>query len=58
MNAMMTYERLELAGAALTLRLCAKEQSMKQSTLRCAKGCRAPQIKRCSLGRSRNADVR
>jgi hypothetical protein len=33
--------RLELTGAATTFRLCAKEQPMKQSTLRCAKECRA-----------------
>jgi hypothetical protein len=28
--------RLQLAGAATTFRLCAKEQSMKQTTRRCA----------------------
>jgi hypothetical protein len=33
--------RLELAGAATAFRLCAKERSMKQTTLRSAKGRRA-----------------
>jgi hypothetical protein len=33
--------RLELAGAAITFRLCAKERSMKQTTRRCAKDRRA-----------------
>ena len=30
--------RLELTGATTAFRLCAKEQWMKQSTMRCAKG--------------------
>jgi hypothetical protein len=33
--------RLELAGAATAFRLCAKERSMKQTPLRCAKRRRA-----------------
>jgi hypothetical protein len=33
--------RLELAGAATTFRLCAKERSMKQTAQRCAKDRRA-----------------
>ncbi len=33
--------RLELTGAATAFRLCAKEQWMKQSTVRCAKDRRA-----------------
>jgi pimeloyl-ACP methyl ester carboxylesterase len=41
MKEMKTYERLQLAGAATTFRLCAKEQPMKQTTRRCAKYRRA-----------------
>jgi hypothetical protein len=33
--------RLELSGAATAFCLCAKERSMKQTTMRCAKECRA-----------------
>jgi hypothetical protein len=34
-------QRLELAGAATAFCLCAKEQSMNQTTVRCTKGRRA-----------------
>jgi hypothetical protein len=33
--------RLQLTGAAIAFRLCAKERSMKQTTQRSAKGRRA-----------------
>ena len=38
---LLPNQRLQLPGAAIAFRLCAKEQSMKQTTRRCARYRRA-----------------